>query len=204
MSLGLPAAIVLTGGRGGRLGGADKAAITVGDRSLLDGVLAAVDYMVPIVVVGPLEERPGIVVTRESPPFSGPLAGVDAGLRLISGAGTVVVLACDLPRAEELVNLVLLHPIPDQTDGSVVVDSAGRRQWLAGHYRVEPLREAIEAVRSERPEGLQGATMRSALGRLALAEILDSTGASVDVDTPEDLERARSYRAQERKETIDE
>lgn len=196
MSLGLPASIVLAGGRGERLGGADKPSLDVGGRSLLEGVLEAVEFTVPIVVVGPLQPRPGVIVAQESPPFGGPLAGIDAGLRLITGAATVVVMACDLPRAQELVQLVLAHAIPEDSDGVIVVDSSGRRQWLAGHYRVAQLRSAIAAVREERPDGVHGATMRSALGRLVLTEVEDSTGVSRDVDTPSDLEQARRSAAE--------
>ena len=51
------AAIVLAGGAGRRLGGADKAALDVGGRTLLERALAAVSG-VPTVVVGPARPLP--------------------------------------------------------------------------------------------------------------------------------------------------
>ncbi|OHV38083.1 MULTISPECIES: molybdenum cofactor guanylyltransferase [Pseudofrankia] len=96
-------AIVLAGGQGRRLGGADKAAVTIGGHSLLDRVLrvlATVDPAVDrVVVVGP--DRPGlagrgVVTTREDPPGGGPVAGIAAGLAHVR-APLVAVLAVDMP-----------------------------------------------------------------------------------------------------------
>jgi len=72
--------ILLAGGQGRRLGGVDKAALTVGSRTLLGHALAAARGRV-IVLVGPPREVPrGVRQTREDPPGGGPAAGVAAGL----------------------------------------------------------------------------------------------------------------------------
>lgn len=218
---GVPAAaIVLSGGRGSRLGGTPKGRVRIGDVTLLDGVLDAVTSagIARAVVVGhpPVQDRPGVVVTREDPPFAGPLAGVAAGLRELADLpedAWVLVLACDLPRADALVPLLLTgSPAEDDgesgaagsdgagvareraqgADGWLVVDEAGRRQWLAGYYRLGPLRAACAAASDEGPDGLVGLPLRAALGRLRLQEVPDAHGASADIDTPEDLMRARA------------
>ncbi|WP_098470492.1 molybdenum cofactor guanylyltransferase [Serinibacter salmoneus] len=205
------AAIVLSGGRGSRLGGTPKGRVRVGDIPLLDGVLDAVSAagIQRAVVVGhpPSLERAGVVVTREDPPFAGPLAGVAAGLLALPdlpGKAWVMVLACDLPRAGEVIPLLLTgSPAEDDgagvarervqgADGWLVVDDAGRRQWLAGCYRIGPLRAACAAASTEGPDGLVGLPLRAAFGRLHLREVPDPHGASADVDTPEDLMRARA------------
>ncbi|WP_407551497.1 DUF6457 domain-containing protein [Streptomyces sp. Pv4-95] len=89
--------IVLAGGAARRLGGADKPALSVGGRPLLDRVLAACPDAAVTVVVGP--RRPTSREVRralEDPPGGGPLAALDAGLRQTS-APTVLVLSADLP-----------------------------------------------------------------------------------------------------------
>lgn len=89
--------IVLAGGAARRLGGADKPALSVGARPLLDRVLAACPDAAITVVVGP--HRPtarAVVRALEDPPGGGPLAALDAGLRHTT-APTVLVLSADLP-----------------------------------------------------------------------------------------------------------
>ncbi|MET9294463.1 DUF6457 domain-containing protein [Streptomyces sp. NPDC003077] len=90
-------ALVLAGGAAKRLGGADKPALPVGGRPLLDRVLAACPDAATTVVVGP--PRPTVrevVHAREDPPGGGPLAALGAGLRHTS-APVVLVLSADLP-----------------------------------------------------------------------------------------------------------
>ena len=63
------AAVVLTGGSGTRLGGADKAALVHAGRTLLEHALAAVSEAAQTVVVGPpVEVSREVVFARESPP----------------------------------------------------------------------------------------------------------------------------------------
>ena len=76
-------AIVLAGGRGSRLGGVSKPGVTVGGRRLLDIALAAVASARQVVVVGDLPVPDGVRLTREDPPFGGPVAGVAAGFEFL-------------------------------------------------------------------------------------------------------------------------
>ena len=72
---GAAGAIVLTGGRASRLGGADKAGIAVAGRPMLETVVrAAAAVADAVVTVGPGGD------TCEEPPYSGPVAGIAAGL----------------------------------------------------------------------------------------------------------------------------
>lgn len=72
--------IVLAGGAAKRLGGADKPAVRVGGRALLDRVLAACSGAGATVVVGGRRptSRP-VTWTREVPQGGGPLAALGAG-----------------------------------------------------------------------------------------------------------------------------
>src|SRR5438093_914016 len=95
------AAVVLAGGAGRRMGGADKAALAVAGRPMLHRVLAAVADASPQVVVGPPRAGlpAGVVRAQEDPPGGGPVAAVAAGLGALAahGAEVVAVLAADLP-----------------------------------------------------------------------------------------------------------
>lgn len=192
------AAVVLSGGRGSRLGGVSKANLALGvdGVTLLDGVLdalAAAGVPTDLTVVvgdGPERARAGLHLTREAPPFGGPLAALGAGLSLVpASVPEVLVLACDLPAARELVPRLTT---PDTGHGgafgTVMIDAEGRTQWLAGRYRRAPLTAAVEQARAERGT-LEGAPLRAALGRLALAGLEDSGGTSRDIDTPADVAR---------------
>lgn len=183
------AAVVLAGGRASRLGGADKAAVVVDGRPLVDHVLAAVDECDEIVLVGPPAlDRAGVVLVREDPPFGGPVAAIAAALDgLEASEGETWLLACDLPRAARIVELLGDATPPDEVDGLVLADADGRSQWLAGRYRVASLRRAIEAL----PE-VDGASMRALLATLRIATLPDPDGAALDLDTWPAIEHYRS------------
>lgn len=176
-------AVVLAGGRGTRLGGVDKGALEVDGRTLLDGVLDAVAGCDHLVVVGDVAPRPGVVVTREQPPFAGPAAAVAAGLALVE-APWVLLLACDLPRAVDAVPALLAAE--RGPDGVVAVDGTGRRQHLLCLVRTETLRAAAAGAGD-----LEGAPLRRLLAPLDLAEQPLPARLTQDVDTWHDLERAR-------------
>lgn len=179
---GVTAAVILGGGRARRLGGADKAAVEVGGAPLVDRVYAAVRACDPVIAVGPATlARPGVRVVREDPPWSGPAAAVAAGVAALpadtAADAETWLLACDLPRAGELVGLLEATPIPTDADAVVATDGDGRMQWLAGRYRITALRRALSARGS-----VEGASMRDLLAPLRLAAV-PAGGAAIDLDT---------------------
>lgn len=189
--------VVLAGGAGRRLGGADKPALRVGGRALLDRALDALAAATshtergPVVVVGPVRPTSHPVVpARESPPGAGPAAALAAGLAALPplpDSTEVALLAADLANvtAATIVRLRAALAAPDRPDGALLRDETGHLQWLLGVWRLGALRGALPAEPA-------GAPLREMLGALTLAEVAELPGESADVDTPEDLARARA------------
>jgi molybdopterin-guanine dinucleotide biosynthesis protein A len=180
-------AVVLAGGEARRLGGIDKAALMVGNHSLLDVALTACAGARSRVVVGPVRRTTERVQwTREEPAGSGPLAALGAGLATLPGrSDVVVVLAADLPSVDGAVVGRLRAVLQARSDvaGAVVVDAKGQPQPLLAAYRRPSLERAIAAVGDLRDQ-----PVREILRQLTVAEILDATAAN-DIDTPADLAR---------------
>jgi molybdopterin-guanine dinucleotide biosynthesis protein A len=172
------------------MGGAQKPLLTVGGVGLLQGALDAVTAAgcSPVVVSGPaVLADPSVRWVREDPPFGGPVAGIIAALSSIH-TEMVLVLAADLPRAAEAVSFLLdaaaLSPL---RDGLCLADDGGRPQWLTGLYRTEALREGGGRLR----DAGAGASMRELLADLEIATVRAPQGVAADVDTWQDLIRAR-------------
>jgi len=175
-------AVLLAGGAGSRLGGVDKGALRLGGATLLDRALDALAGL-PVVVVGPPRDRPGLRVVREDPPRSGPAAAAVAGLRALPPVDEVLLLAVDLPRLPEA--LPLLLGAASGPDGAVVVDADDRVQWLLGRYR----RTALEAAASALGDPA-GRPLRALVGALDVAPVHLPPGLEADVDTVADARRA--------------
>jgi molybdopterin-guanine dinucleotide biosynthesis protein A len=172
--------LVLAGGRARRMAGADKPALVVDGRRLLDVALDALDgAQRRVVVAATAEVPPGVALVSEDPPGGGPVAALAAGLAEVT-APVCVVLAADLPfvrraHVEQLVAAV-----------AVAVDADGRDQPLLAAYDTAALRAAL-------PGQPAGASMRQLLSGLALSRV--SLGGHpapwFDCDTQDDLEAAR-------------
>ncbi|WP_327125930.1 NTP transferase domain-containing protein [Streptomyces sp. NBC_01727] len=185
-------AIVLAGGAAKRLGGADKPAVRVGGRALLDRVLATcTDAATTVVVGGRRPTTRAVTWTREEPQGGGPLAALDAGVRH-TGAERVLVLSADLPfLGESTVEALLAAAGRPDRDGALCVDQDGRDQPLVAVYRAEPLRRELALLATEHG-GLAGLPLRLLTHELDLARVEAGPLASFDCDTWEDIAAARA------------
>jgi molybdopterin-guanine dinucleotide biosynthesis protein A len=174
--------VILAGGTGARLDGADKAALEHGGLTLLDRALAAVSGAAETVVVGDQVStaRP-VVFTRESPAGGGPLAALCAGVDALEGAAPlVVVLAVDMPHVTAATVERLREAVGD-AGAAWLVDGSGRRQ-LAGAV----LRERVVAFAE--PHGLP---MRALSSSGSAIEVPAIGNEADDVDTWSDVARLR-------------
>ena len=185
-------AIVLAGGTGERMGGADKGALMLAEVTFLERVLDATRVADDVVCVGP--ERPTsrkVTWTQESPAGGGPVAAVAAGLQHVE-ATIVTVLAVDHPfvTAEVVARLVETCAVND-VDAVLAGDDAGVPQRLLAAYRVPALSACLRAIGSP-----AGASMTRLTQGLRCVTV-PAPDAAQDCDTPEDLERARQKAAEQ-------
>jgi molybdopterin-guanine dinucleotide biosynthesis protein A len=196
-------AVVLAGGRGTRLGGADKPGLVVGQRTLLGSVVWAVTEAGAsrVVVVGPQRPASGspgargaeqVRYTREDPPGGGPVPALRRGLAEVS-APDVVLLAADLPFLRPVhVTRLLAALAGPAARGAALLDASGQPQWLASGWPAAVLRAALE--------GYPGRSLRGVLGPLDPVLLPDETAAGepppwLDCDTADDLRVARAWAA---------
>ena len=175
-------AIVLAGGEGKRLGGVDKALLTVGTSTMLERVLDAVAEAQRIVCVG--LERPTpvpVVWTREEPPGGGPSPGVAAGLQQVT-APRVVVVAVDVPLITREVVAAL---VTSEEDAALVTDADEVPQPLIAAYAAQRLRERLAAY-----EDLRGVPITRVVEGMRTTSI-DAPSAAADCDTWDELESLR-------------
>jgi molybdopterin-guanine dinucleotide biosynthesis protein A len=189
-------AVILAGGRSSRLGGVPKSGLLYDGATLLERALAAARGAASLVVVGPRPDRlpPGVLSTREDPPFAGPAAAIAAGLEALAGAGKeegkapapwVLVLACDMPHAGTAVpHLFAAAEAQPTADGVLGLSPDGRKQPLLAVYNSEALHRA---VRSRQHEGtLTNAPVFRLLASLDLLTAAVPDHAADDVDTWDD------------------
>jgi len=182
-------AVVLAGGDARRLGGMDKAAIEVEGLSLLDRALAAVHLAKEIFIVGPRRPTSAPVRwTSESPAGGGPLRATIAGLKLVT-SDVVVVLAIDYPFVTPEIVAELIRAA-ESRDGAALQDEGGSMHYVVGAYQTNELRAAVDAKPS------RDASMRSLFERLDIAAVR-ADRAALDIDTPEDVERARASKPED-------
>ncbi len=187
-------AILLAGGRASRVGGAAKPLFEVGGRTILASTVAAVADAGawPITVAADVLD-PDLEVdwVREDPPFGGPVAGTVAALEAWTEAAPAwtFLLACDLPAAPAVVALLAadLRLLPADSDGICLGDASSRPQWLTGIYRTAALRRAAAAL----PDRGRNAPVRALIDDLAITVVAAPADLTDDIDTWEDLERAR-------------
>lgn len=156
--------------------GVPKATLELDGERLADRTARALGTCCdPVLEVGP--GYTALPAVREEPPGGGPLAALVAGADALASAGPVVVLACDLLFAADLVRRVATWT----GEASVVpVDGDGVRQPVCARYSAPAIARARELL---------------ARGERSLRVLLDGPDVTmlagvdarelVDVDTPE-------------------
>ena len=144
---------ILAGGRGLRMGGADKGLVTWQDKPMVQHMLERLAPQVgPLLIIANRNidryETLGVpVVSDTSPGFLGPIAGITTALAQCA-TPYLVTTPCDTP-GFPLDLVARLHHALDGSDADVAVTHDGeQRQYLFSMYRqsLAPIAEAALAA----------------------------------------------------------
>lgn len=120
-------AIIMAGGDSRRMG-TDKANVTLGEKTLLQSVIATMQQLFPQVIVSVRQPRAGIDLPQvcDEQPDGGPLAGLVASLGQITTPWAFMV-ACDMPFVvPEVVELLAGYRIKPPTHPSPPLSGRGQ------------------------------------------------------------------------------
>jgi molybdopterin-guanine dinucleotide biosynthesis protein A len=192
--------IVLAGGRSRRFG-ADKLAVPLGDRTMLDRAVEAVAEVVPqvIVALAPGDDRAiatptGVSLRKvhDAGPGGGPLLGLVAALEaaLEGDVERTLLAGGDMPTLRPAVLQTLLDRLDDPSVDAAAAIVDGRRRPIPCALRARP---ALAASRTSL--GTDDRSLRGMLARLDVTELdadtwraFDPAGETFrDVDLPDDL-----------------
>ena len=191
------AGLLLTGGASSRMG-RDKATLPVGAETLARRTARLLGQVAqPALEIGPGVS--GLPAALEQAPGSGPLAAVAQGGRVLADrgwSGPVIVVATDLPNLTRgLLDWLAGHP----SESSVVPVDRGRVQPLCARYTMADLATAARLVAAGQRSmnALVDTIHPLRVGEDAWAGPAGDPGALADVDTPDELARARARRGRE-------
>ncbi len=191
-------AVVLAGGRATRLGGINKARMEIGGLPLLDRVVAALRPLASqIVVVGHLagdDPPPGVELLPDALDEHSTLVGIYTGLRAARNEVALVV-GCDMP----FLSTPLLERIALLSDGYdlAVPLVGGHLEALHAAYRRSCLPVMEEAIRRQQLKIIDfypDVKLRK-VREEEMRELDPEFRSFFNINTPADLERARSLAA---------
>jgi len=186
-------AIILAGGDSQRMG-SDKANLLLGEQTLLQRVIAAMQQVFPHVIVSVRQHRPEIGLPQicDEQTGGGPLSGLAAALGHITTPWAFVV-ACDMPFVEPAMVELLASYRGDYQ--AVVPVVQGHLQPLAAYYAGS----CLGTLRAHLAGGGKN-SLRAVLEQLRVRYVDESALLSADpalrsfcdLDTPQDMATAQN------------
>jgi molybdopterin-guanine dinucleotide biosynthesis protein A len=191
--------VIQAGGKSTRMGGRPKALLELGGRRIVERVLAAlapaVDDVLVVTNTPELYAFLGLPMVADVYPDHGSLGGIYSGLKAARGQAAFTV-ACDMP---------FLHPdviklvVGRAEQGDVVVPRVGdQHETMHAAYAKACLPHIEERLQAGQLR-IVGFFPRVRVVEIAAADVArfrDPTIAFMNVNTPEELERARGLAAQ--------
>lgn len=198
-------AIVLSGGRSHRFGGVHKPGVILGGRSVISRIIATVRSAMPeagIWLAGSAEglsqlEQSHVHTVREEPIFSGPLAGIDAGVRAIGqqkaqgprtqgpggqDARVTLILAGDMPLVSPDHLRSLVATCEDTGRPAAGLDDRGKLQFLCAAWPTDLLRSRLDDIGDTRDKAV-----KLLFRGVEVAPVEVDAEMIVDFDTPEEF-----------------
>jgi len=186
--------VIQAGGKSTRMGGQPKALLEVGGRRIIERVVEAVTPVVgdPLVVTNTPEVYAflGLPMVPDIHPDHGSLGGIYSGLAAVAGEAAFTV-ACDMPFLHpDLVRLV----VERAPWGDVVIPRVGEQlETMHACYGKRCLPAMQERLAEGRFKivGFFDRVRVIEIGETAVRALRDPAVAFMNVNTPEELERAR-------------
>lgn len=144
---------IIAGGKSSRMGGEEKAFLTLSGKSILDLVIGRFDQQVDRVVINAngngqrfsdtgLQVVPDIMTTLTTP-----LAGLHASLRFARNADFLVTVPSDTPFLP--LDLVSRLVETAQDGGAAIAHSGGQEHYVIGAWKAELLTDLEKAIQKE-------------------------------------------------------
>ena len=172
-------AVILAGGHGRRMGGADKASLSAHGTRFIDRLLAQLPYGTPTVAVSP--HRLGVPQVCETPLYGGPVAGIAAGAQALSHCSELALFAVDAPDSPQLLPHLRAALASSTADAVLTRAADGYLQPLCSLWHTPALRAQLEALPATR-----NVSVRRLIRGANFVEI-PGTGAERDYDTRSEL-----------------
>jgi molybdopterin-guanine dinucleotide biosynthesis protein A len=178
--------VLLTGGKGTRMGGVSKAELTLNGYTFRNRILLALISVPQIIVVGPTftAENPKISFTREQPIGGGPVAAISAAIPLVEHE-FVGILSVDAPFAVSPLLEMYRVVEQDSIDEALVATDGKYESYLVSVFRRDALIRALTQLGKA-----ENASMKSLLSHIEYGSVQFPRHQLIDVNTPEDLKRA--------------
>ncbi len=188
-------ALILAGGESRRMG-QDKASLLLGERTLLQSVVATLQPLFAEVIVSVRQPRHEIDLPQvcDDPSNTGPLAGLVAGLEGIN-TPWLFALACDMPF---ITPAVIEYLAQQRADCQAVVPMVSDYpQPLAAFYAASCLPLARDCLNGSGKHSLRELLERLQVRYVNEAELLRADPELLsffDLDTPQDVENILNRR----------
>jgi molybdopterin-guanine dinucleotide biosynthesis protein A len=187
--------VILAGGRSRRMGGRPKALLPFGGRPLIQHIAETLGSILPdrLVVTNTPELYAflGLPMVGDDFPEGGALGGIYSGLRASAGDAALCV-ACDMPF---LSAPLVAHLASRAAEADVVIpDAAGELQTLCAVYgkRCLPAMERRLRAGQLKVIGFFDEVRVLRIPERDVARFADPALAFTNLNTPEDVERART------------
>lgn len=178
-------AVILAGGHGRRMGGADKASLFVHGTRFIDRLLAQLPYGTPTVTVSP--HRLGVPQVCESPLYGGPVAGIAAGAQALSHCSELALFAVDAPDSPQLLPRLRSALVSSTADAVLTRAADGYLQPLCSLWRAPALQAQLDSLPTAR-----NVSVRRLIHGADFIEI-PGTGAERDYDTRSELRELPAF-----------
>ncbi|WP_296181588.1 NTP transferase domain-containing protein [uncultured Corynebacterium sp.] len=172
-------AVILAGGHGRRMGGADKASLSAHGTRFIDRLLAQLPYGTSTVAVSP--HRLGLPQVCETPLYGGPVAGIAAGTQALSHCSELALFAVDAPDSPQLLPHLRAVLTSSTADAVLTRAADGYLQPLCSLWHAPTLRAQLESLPTTR-----NVSVRRLIRGANFVEI-PGTGAERDYDTRAEL-----------------